>query len=131
MWTERVAKFFDLGFMPPSADPDVPLMLGSKQPSRRQRNLWQVVSWMAVTCGIFLRKSLVITELSWLSGRLTLKAFLAAAVIALATFRPFMRWFNKSRPTFGFEHFAASFGFGFFLDLATLATQTIFPSLRG
>lgn len=131
MWTERAAKFFDLGFMPPSVYPDLPLALGAKQPSRRQRNLWQVASWMAVTFGIFLRKGLVITELSWLGGRLTLKAFLAAAVIALATFRPFMRRFNKSRPTFGFEHFAASFGFGFFLDLATLATQTIFLRLRG
>ena len=84
-----------------------------------------------MTCGIFLRKGLLITELNWLGGRLTLRAFLAAAVIALATFSPFMRWFSKSRPTFGFEHFAAAFGFGFFLDLATLATQTILPRLRG
>lgn len=130
MWTEKVAKFFDLGFMPASTDPDVPLMLGKRQPSRRQRDLWQLASWIFVTCGIFLRKGLVITELSWMSDRLTLKAFLASSVIALAIFRPFMRWFNKRRPRFGFEHFAASFGFGFSLDLATVAAQTIIPHWR-
>lgn len=131
MWTERVAKFFDLGFMPASEDAEVPLMLGAKKPGRLQRNLWQVASWMGVTCGIFLRKGLIITELNWLGGSQTLKSFLAAAVIALATFSPFMKWFSKSRPRFGFEHFAASFGFGFFLDLATLATHRILPYLRG
>jgi len=131
MWTGQLAKFFDLGFMSPSKDPDVPLMLGTKGPSQLQRNLWQLGSWMAVALGIFLRKGLVITELSWMGDRLTLNALAAAAVIALAAFRPFMRWFNKSRPRFGFEHVAASFGFGFFLDLATLAAQTIVPHLRG
>lgn len=125
MWTDKVATFFDLGFMAASTDPDVPLMLGKRQPSRLQRDLWQLASWIFVTCGIFLRKGLVITELGWMSDRLTFRAFLASAVIALATFRPFMRWFNKRRPSFGFEHFAASFGFGFFLDLATVAAQTI------
>ena len=127
MWTEKVASFLDLGFMPASTEPDVPLMLGTKQPSRRQREIWQAASWMFVTCGIFLRKGLIVTELTWMSDRLTVKAFLASAVIALAVFRPFMRWFNKYRPTFGFEHFAASFGFGFFLDLARVAAQSIIP----
>jgi hypothetical protein len=130
MWTEKVAQFFDLGFTPASNEPATTLMLGSRRPTHFQRNLWQLVSWLFLTCGIFLRKGLAITDLSWVGNKLTLGAFLASAVIGLAIFRPFMRWITKSRPKFGFEHCAASFGFGFFLNLAVVAAQSYGPHWR-
>ncbi len=125
--SEKLGRFFNLGFAAPSDSPPVPLMLGKKRPSAWQRLLWEVASWLLVTCGIFLRKALMLPELTWTTQHLTLGAFLASAAIALATFPPFMKWFNRRRPRVSVEHFATAFAFGFFLDLAAVAAYKIVP----
>lgn len=124
----RLGKFFDLGFAPEAASADVPLMLGKKGPSQRERLLWELAAWSLLTCGIFLRKALAPLELSWSRAGLTPAALTASAVIALAIFPAFMKWFNKRRPTVSLEHFATPFAFGFFLDLAKVAALKVFPS---
>ena len=103
-------------------------MLGKKGPSQRERLLWEIVAWLLLTCGIFLRKALAPMELSWNRAGLTPAALTASAVIALAVFPPFMKWFNKRRPKISLEHFAIPFAFGFFLDLAKVAALKLFPS---
>src|SRR5579864_2065414 len=131
MLTEKLSTFFNLGFEAPSPSPAVPLMLGGNRPNRRQRLLWEAACRLLVTSGIFLRKALVLADLSWAGGNLTPGAFLASAVIALAVFPPFMKWFNQRRPSVSLEHFATAFAFGFFLDLAALAAHKIVPHWRG
>ena len=122
---EKLGNYFSLGFEAPSSSPDVPLMLGGKRPRRSQTLLWELACWLLVTCGVFLRKALVLTNLAWVGGNLTPGAFAASAVIALATFGPFMKWFSTRRPIGSLEHLATAFAFGFFLDLAGLAAHKI------
>ena len=125
---QKIGNYFSLGFESPTPSPDIPLMLGGKR-SRPGRMLWWEFScWLLVTCGIFLRKAMVVTNLAWIGGSLTPGAFAASAVIALATFPPLMKWLNRrssGKPSL--EHYATAFAFGFFLDLANVAVHRIVP----
>jgi hypothetical protein len=127
MWANRIRNYFGLGFVLTPASPELPLMLGKKRPSRRREVLWATAAWFLLACGIFLRKALVILDVSWNASRLTPGTFLASGVIAFAVFPPFMLWFRKRRPKVGLEHFATPFAFGFFLDLARVAAFHYWP----
>jgi len=134
MLTNKLRNYFSLGFESKSvgqATPNLPLMLGKKRPSRRERLLWEIACWLLLTLGIFLRKAIVIATLGWVPGNFTVGALLASAVIALAVFPPFMKWFNHRRLGASLENFAAAFAFGFFLDLASVAVHKIAPRWLG
>jgi hypothetical protein len=134
MLTDKLGNYFSLGFESKSVGtpaPNVPLMLGKKHPSRREELLWEIACWLLLTLGVFLRKAIVIATLGWDRGNLTLGAFLASAVIALAVFPPFMKWFNHRRPGASLGNFATAFAFGFFLDLASVAAHKIAPGWLG
>jgi Kef-type K+ transport system membrane component KefB len=126
MLTEKLADYFSLGFDTPSSS-DIPLKLGKKRRGSRTNLLQELACWLLLTCGIFLRKALMLVDLNWVDASLTPRAFLASAVIALAVFPPFMRWFNRSRPRPTLESLATAFAFGFFLNLAALAAHKILP----
>lgn len=126
MLTEKLADYFNLGFDTPSS-PDIPLKLGKRQTRHRISILQELACWLLLTCGIFLRKALMLVDLNWVDASLTPRAFFASAVIALAVFPPFMRWFNRTRPRPSLESFATAFAFGFFLNLAALAAHKILP----
>jgi hypothetical protein len=142
MVTEKLGKFFSLGFQPPpdseSADDiDATLLLGGKPKRRKvdpkQNLMWELSCWLLMTCGIFLRKGIIVVHLSWVVGNLTWQSFLASAVVALAalpTFPAFMKWFNRSRPGASLQQFATAFAYGFGLDLAAFAAHKIVPHWR-
>lgn len=125
----RIQNYFSLGFAAEPEGPKIPLMLGKKRKNAGQTLLWEVSAWLLVACGIFSRKALEPGELIWDWSRLTVGAFLASLVIALATFPLLMKWLNRRRPKVGLEHFATSFAFGFFLDLAAVSALKIAPKL--
>lgn len=129
MLTDRIQKFFSLGFASQAQPADVPLMLGKGRRTQRLEILWEVSAWLSVSCGICLRKAIAPSDLTWNGSRLTLGTFLASAVIALATFPPFMKWLNIRRPKVSLEHFATPFAFGFFLDLAAVSAFRIAPKI--
>jgi hypothetical protein len=134
MVSNKLRDYFSLGFELKSAGepaPNVPLMLGKKRPSRREEVLWEIACWLLLTLGVFFRKAIAIATLGWVQGNLTLGAFLASAVIALAVFPPFMKWFNRRRPGANLENFTTAFAFGFFLDLASVAAHKIAPHWLG
>ena len=118
-----IRNVFDLGFY--RDDPQIYLGGGLSW----KQIAWDVISWLLLSLGIFLRQGLDLTPLSWTLERLNWGAFLASVVIALAVFRFFMKRFNRSRPVPGFEHVAAPFAFGFFLDLATLSALKLSAKL--
>jgi len=131
MLTERLSRYFSLGFEAKPSPNDPPLMLGRKRPAPRQNLLWEISCWLLVTAGIFLRKAIFIADLGWARANLSLGALLASAVIGFAVFPPFMQWFNHRRPGSGLAHYASAFTFGFFVDLANLAAVKIGLHLRG
>lgn len=127
MRTETLASYFSLGFEAEPSPNDIPLMLGKRRPPRSQSLQWEFSCWLLMTAGIFLRKAMVVADLGWVHANLSFGAFLASAVIALAVFPPFMKWFNHRRPGSGLAHYATAFTFGFFVDLARLTTLAIVP----
>jgi hypothetical protein len=131
MLREKLENFFSLGFESPPAVPHVPLMLGKKRHGPHQKLVWEISCWLLLTCGIFLRKGLVVANLSWVGGNLTWKAFAASVVVGLAAFPAYMRWFNRGRKGTSPQHYAVAFTFGFCLDLAAFAADKIVPHLRG
>jgi len=112
-------------------------MLGGK-PKRRKQNRketlrWELSWWLLMTCGIFLRKGIIVVELGWLGANLTWQSFLASAVVALAafpTFPVFMKRFNRGRYGASLQQFATAFAYGFGLDLAAFAAHKIVPHWR-
>lgn len=127
MWVNKIRDYFSLGFVSHPTSTEVPLMLGKKLPSRSNEILWEISAWLLVACGIFLRKALVIMNVSWNVSRLTPGSFLASGVLALAVLPPFMRWFWKRQPKVSVQHFATPFAFGFFLNLATVSALHYWP----
>jgi hypothetical protein len=139
----RPKRFFDLGFYPGTAEPSKELPLGGKKgnvglknPSGRapkniglKRILWQVISWVLLASGIFLRQALDIPVLVWHPQNLTLGAFAASVVISFALFPVSMRQLNKFRPEPGVAQIAAPFAFGFFLDLVRVSTYHWFKGM--
>jgi hypothetical protein len=106
---------FHLGYFPEGSD--ARLKLGPTKVKMKEL-LWELYSWALVTAGIFVRQGLDVQTLSWKLEHFTWGTLAASAVVALATFHWFMIWLNKQRKKPGLEHIAASFAFGFFLDLA-------------
>lgn len=127
--TGKIQNYFSLGFSAEPEAPKIPLMLGKKRGGAGKRLLWEVSAWLLVAGGIFSRKALMLNDFVWDWSRLTVGAFLASLVIGLATFPLLMKWLNRRRPKVGLEHFATSFAFGFFLDLAAVSALKIAPKL--
>lgn len=127
--TGKIQNYFSLGFAGEPEAPKIPLMLGRKRGGAGKRLLREVSAWLLVACGIFSRKALVLKDLRWDWSGLTVAAFLASVVIALATFPLLMKWLNRRRPKVGLEQFATSFAFGFFLDLAAVSALRVAPKL--
>ena len=108
---------------------ELPLMLGGGHTKKTRRVTWEVVAWLLVASGIFLRQGLSLPQVAWNLDRLTPGSFLASVVISLAFFPSFMRWMNRKRPQPGVAHVATPFAFGFFLDLTALALLRMVPQL--
>src|SRR5258708_1916560 len=102
--------FFRLGFLPEAGtSEDQPLLLGARGHSKRI--LLEIAGWLLVAAGIFLRQGLEIVNLSWKWEQISIGAFSASCVIALAVLPSFMRWFNRRRSKVGIEHLALPFAF--------------------
>ena len=127
--TDRIRDFFSLGFAVEPESQEIPLMLGKRRRGRRQKLLWEVAAWLLVAFGIFLRKALDVKHVDMVLSEMTLTAFLASAIIALATFPLFMRWLNRRRPRVGLGHIATPFAYGFFLDMAAVSVLKFAPKL--
>ena len=76
MLTEKLADYFNLGFDTPSS-PDIPLKLGKRQTRHRISILQELACWLLLTCGIFLRKALMLVDLNWVDASLTPELFSA------------------------------------------------------
>jgi hypothetical protein len=122
-----IRNLFDLGFYP---DPTRSVYLGGELSWKHIA--WDIVSWLSLSFGIFLRQGLVLAErLDWTLERLSWGVFLASVVVGLAVFRVFMKWFNRHRPKPGLVHIASPFAFGFFLNLAALSLFRIAKIVSG
>lgn len=131
MIKDKIQNFFSLGFAVEPEAPKRPLMLGKKGKGRKRKLVWEVAAWLLVACGIFLRKALDVKHLDIVLSQMTVTAFLASAIIALATLPLLMRWLNRRRPKVGLEHIATPFAYGFFLDLAAVSALKFVPKVFG
>lgn len=118
MVRELFLRVLDLGFFSGPKEITEPLYLGPPGKLSKKQIIWDIICWVLVGMGMFLRQGLDVENMEWKPERLTFGAFLASVVISFALFPWFMRWFNKRRPAPGVEHIATPFAFGFFLDLA-------------
>ncbi len=130
MANRPVPWLFDLGFYPNAEQTSVRTALGEKKLGRK-RILRGLLSWLVLGLGIFVRQGLEFPPIKWNIANFTLGTFLGALVIALAVFRPAMKWLNDRRPFPSFEHIATPFGIGFFLDLAALAGEKVIVHFAG
>jgi hypothetical protein len=96
---------------------------------RRTSLMWDFYSWFALALGIFLRSGIQLPNLIWKVDALTWKSFLAALVVAFATFGPFMRWVNRRKTQPGLQQFTAPFTFGFILSLSEFGAKHLISHL--
>jgi len=120
VFRQLFSAIFDLGFDPEHGQIQDRLLLGKKSFTFAQI-AWDVICWILLALGMFLRQGLQIRDLSWQVERLTASSFAASLVISFALFPMLMRRLNKRRPRPGLIHITLPFAFGFFLDLATVS----------
>ncbi|MGO9572446.1 MAG: hypothetical protein ACLP5H_33435 [Desulfomonilaceae bacterium] len=89
----------------------------------------EIMSWLAMSTGILVRGNVDIASMSWSFAHFSAGGCIVSAVIVLAVFPWAMRGITKLRPIPGLEVIAFPFSFGFFLDLARLATVTWVPKM--
>jgi len=86
---------------------------------------WDLYGWFAMASGIFLRSALNLPNLDWRVDALTWRSFLAAVVVSLAAFGPFMRWLNRRHRLSGLQMLSAPFTFGFLLSLGEFGAKSL------
>lgn len=127
MFKNVLSAVFDLGFFPNAGQPEERLLLGRRQLTAAQLS-WDIICWIFLALGIFLRQGLEVQALSWHRERLSAASFAASLVISFALFPLVMRHLNRRRPRPNLIHLATPFAFGFFLDLARFSAYKWFKA---
>lgn len=110
----RAAHYFlDLGFYPGQIE------FGAGLP--RKRLLWSIAVYLLLFLGLLSQQCTDVSKVPivFSVGNLRWTVLIASAVVAVALFPLFTRWFNKKRRKPSWEHVLWAFSFGFFVNLST------------
>jgi hypothetical protein len=109
----RIARYYlDLGFYSGRIE------FGPSVMTRRLT--WALASYLLLVAGLICQQAIDLSRRPLIfSLPYDWRVFVASAIVGVALFAPFTRWFTKRRPRPSWEHVLWAFSFGFFVNLSS------------